>query len=451
MAFASRIQCLQWGWSPILLVSTALLCSVTAVAEDAVNGPSDWPRWRGQSGAGAGGSQQFPHQWADRDWAWTASLPGQGHASPVVWRQQIYTASADEAAARRFVSCHATGNGRLLWQREIPGAIEPHHAQNSSASGSVTVDGTGVYWLWATKEQLRCEAFSHDGDPLWHADLGAYASEHGFGASAAAWRDRLIIPIEHDGPSAIVALDTKTGREQWRLPRETARTAYSTPLVIEPSNPARSGDALVVLASMAHGLTGIDPATGVVRWERRCFPKRTVSSPVMAGPLVLGTCGEGGGDNTLVAVRPAAIATAKQDDRDATGKPLEPEIAYQLDRSVAPYVPTPVCAGERLYLWGDRGVVTCVEATQGTVLWRGRVGGVYSASPIVVGGSVINVSAEGEVVVIAEGEAFEVLGRTPLGEPCRATPAVAGGRMFFRSVGRLYALDATTADASRSR
>ena len=447
---AGRARSRSWGIIPVFLSWLALWCSVTTVAQDAVADPADWPRWRGHAGAGAGGSQRFPHQWAEQDWAWTARLPGIGHASPVVWRQRIYTASADEATSKRFVSCHTTADGRLLWQREIPGAIEPHHVQNSSASGSVTVDEAGVYWLWATKEQLRCEAFSHDGAPLWHADLGSYACEHGFGSSAAVWRDRLIIPIEHDGPSAIVALDTKTGREQWRLPRETGRTAYSTPLVIESSDPKSGGDALVVLASMAHGLTGIDPTTGRVLWERRCFPKRTVSSPVMAGSLVLGTCGEGGGDNTLVAVRPAASATAEGHEPDAKGKPPEPAIAYQLDRSVAPYVPTPVCSGERLYLWGDRGVVTCVKAADGTVLWRGRVGGIYSASPIVVGGTVINVSAEGEVVVIADGEVFEVLGRTPLGEPCRATPAVAGGRMFFRSIGRLHALDATPAGASTS-
>lgn len=369
-------------------------------------------------------------------------LPGQGHASPVVWRQRVYTAGADEAGAKRFVACHATADGRLLWQREIPGPIEPHHAQNSSASGSVTADELGVYWLWATRDQLRCEAMSHDGALLWHADLGPYASEHGFGASAAVWKDRLIVPIEHDGPSSIVALDTKTGGELWRLPRETARTAYSTPLVIESPDPHRVGEAVVVLASMAHGLTGVDPATGRVLWELRCFPKRTVSSPVMAGSLVLGTCGEGGGDNTLVAVRPPPLATEERTGRSGDARPPEPDVAYRLDRSVAPYVPTPVCSGDRLYLWGDRGVVTCVGSNDGKERWRGRVGGGFSASPIVAGGSVINVSSEGEVVVIADGDEFTVLGRTPLGEPCRATPAVAGGRMFFRSIGRLYALDA---------
>jgi outer membrane protein assembly factor BamB len=439
-------RCLPWG-----IALSALVFTASSAAESGVTGPTDWPRWRGEACAGAGGTQRFPHQWTDEDWAWTVALPGHGHASPVVWRERIYTASADESAAKRFVTCHATADGRLLWQREIPGQIDPHHVQNSSASGSVTVDETGVYWLWSTRDQLQAEAFSHDGELLWHVDLGRFESEHGFGGSASVWRDRLIIPIDHDGISLVVALDTKTGRELWRLPRLTARTAYSTPLVIEPSDPAQGGSAVVVLASNAHGLTGVDPVTGLVLWERKCFPKRTVSSPVMAGSNVVCTCGEGGGDNTLVALKLPAGALGGSTDGRATRPPFEPEIVYQLDRSVAPYVPTPVCSGERLYLWGDRGVVTCVKATDGTVLWRGRVGGVFSASPIVVGGTVINVSAEGEVVVIADGDAFEVLGRTPLGEPCRATPAVAGGRIFFRSVGRLLALDASPTDSSTPR
>ncbi|MEI6257107.1 MAG: PQQ-binding-like beta-propeller repeat protein [Planctomycetota bacterium] len=433
MTFLLDRRCLLWG------LMLCLMATATASGDEVATGPINWPRFRGLSGAGAGGSQHFPHQWTERDWAWTAALPGKGHASPVIWREQIYTASADEAAGKRFVSCHAAADGRLLWQREIPGAVEPHHAQNSSASGSVTADAGGVYWLWATKDQLRAEAFSHDGATLWHADLGPYASEHGFGASATAWRDLLIVPIEHDGPSAVVALNVRTGRERWRLPRDTGRTAYSTPLVIESEGETTVAP-LVVLASMAHGLTGIDPATGRVLWERRCFPKRTVSSPVSVGPLVVGTCGEGSGDNMLLAVRPPTIAV---DDAPATdARPEEPPIAYRLDRSVAPYVPTPVCSGQRLYLWGDRGVVTCVEATNGTTLWRGRVGGTFSASPIVVGGTVVNVSADGEVVVIADGAAFEVLGRSSLGEECRSAPAVAGSRIFFRSVGRLHALKA---------
>jgi outer membrane protein assembly factor BamB len=150
--------------------------------------------------------------------------------------------------------------------------------------------------------------------------------------------------------------------------------------------------------------------------------------------IVLCTCGEGGGDNLLAALPlPTTLPTGGS-------PPLAPEPAYTLDRSVAPCVPTPVCSGERLYLWEDRGVVTCVEAATGKTLWRGRVGGNFSASPIVAGGAVINVAADGEVVAIRDGDAFDVLGRVPLGDTCRATPAVAGGRLYFRTAGRLFAL-----------
>jgi len=44
--------------------------------------------------------------------------------------------------------------------------------------------------------------------------------------------------------------------------------------------------------------------------------------------------------------------------------------------------------------------------------------------------------------LIRRGDAFEVLGRVPLGEPCRATPAIVGDRMVFRTAGRLLALEA---------
>lgn len=123
---------------------------------------------------------------------------------------------------------------------------------------------------------------------------------------------------------------------------------------------------------------------------------RTVSSPVVVDGLVIGTCGEGGGDNLLVAVRLPPGAG------NADAATAEPEIAYRLDRSVAPTCRRP---------WGRAA-----------------------------GGAVINVSADGEVVAIADGDAFVELGRPPLGEDSRATPAVAGDRLILRSVGHLFSL-----------
>lgn len=412
-------------------IASCFLAALAVHTTSAAEGPADWPRWRGHEGDGQGGEVALPDDWTAVTWKWTGDLPGQGHSSPVVFRGGVYTASADEAAGLRFVTCHAAADGRLRWQRKFAGPIEPHHAQNSSASGTVAASEDGVYWLWATQDNLRVEAFTPEGKQLWHVDLGPYACQHGFGASPVVWRDLVIVPIDQDGPSAIVALDAKTGRERWRTVRESGRAAYSTPLVLERAD---GSPPQVVLASNAHGLTGLDPVTGRVCWESRCFPRRTVSSPILVGKRVVCTCGEGGGDNLLVAL---PLPTVLPGPGSA---PLSPTPDYTLDRSVAPYVPTPVCSGNRMYLWGDRGVVTCVEADNGKTLWRGRVGGMFSASPIVVGGAVVNVSADGEVITIADGDAFEILGRMPLGETCRATPAVADGRIYFRSAGKLFAL-----------
>lgn len=432
----------------LLVVAFSLVAAGAEAPRSAPGTPRNWPRMRGADAAGQGGARRFPSSFGVADIAWTAELPGPGHASPAVWEGKVYCASAtadptDESRCLRTLTCHDAASGALRWQRVIPGPVEPINAMNSLASSSPVADAAGVYWLWATRDNLRAEAFSHDGEPRWRADLGPMNSDHGFGGSPTLWRDTLVVPMEQDGPSSVVALDTATGRERWRLPRDTARTAYSPALVLTERIAEGDGEsATLVLASMAHGLSGVDPATGKVLWERRCLPKRAVSCPVAVARdrdgrvIVVGTSGDGGGDNLLVAVR-----VPREAPPEGEGPP-EAEEVYSIDRSAAPYVPAPLPSGERLYLWGDRGVVTCVTAATGEIRWRGRVGGTFSASPVAVGGTILNVSIDGDVIVLADGDTFEELGRTALGEECRASPAVADGRIFIRSVGRLRALSA---------
>jgi outer membrane protein assembly factor BamB len=408
-----------------IVIAAVTACSFASLASLAAQPDEPWSRWRGADGAGMGGDARFSVEWADGDWAWTADLPGTGNASPVVWQNHVYNASADVDAGVRTITCHDLADGRLLWAREFPGAIDPHHVQNSSASGSVAADVHGIYWMWGTRERSRVESLDHDGKSRWHMDLGPFAAQHGYGATPTVCRDVLIVPDSQDATSRVLGLDAASGRERWRLERKPAKADYSTPLVMD-----RDGEPpVVILTSMGHGVTAVDGFTGKVLWEERCLPKRAVSSPITAGDLLIGTSGDGGGDNTLVAVRPPEGEGA-------------PKVAYTLDRSIAPYVPTPLHVDGLVYLWNDRGVVTCIRAATGETVWRGRVGGTYYASPIAAGGTVRNISVDGEAVTIRAGEAFEVLGRTDLGEPSRSTPAVVGRRMVFRTVGRLMALDA---------
>lgn len=423
---------------PGLVARLFLAAALVPAARTSAAEPPNWPQFRGASAAGQEGRSAPDFPGPPARWAWSVELPGRGNASPVVWGDRAFVVSAQDTDGSKVISCHAVLDGRLLWSDTFPGSLDRLHAWNSLATSSPAVDGERVYWMRHADGEVHVEALGHDGRRLWSRRIGPFTAEHGFGASPAVWRDLLIVPHDDDAASCIVAVDTATGAERWRIPRQSAKASYATPLVVDADPP------VVIVASMAHGFTAIDPRDGSVRWERRCFAKRTVSSPVLvASPdvaLLLGSCGEGSGDNTLVAIRmPTALRGAAPSD--------PPAIAWQLDRSASPYVPTPLAAASGIVLWGDRGVVTCVDPATGAIRWKGRAGGDYSASPIRVGATIVNVSAAGEIVAIADAGRFEVVGRLPLGETSRATPAVAGGRVFFRGERTLRAVVLTPPSA----
>ena len=113
-----------------------------------------------------------------------------------------------------------------------------------------------------------------------------------------------------------------------------------------------------------------------------------------------------------------------------SGQP--PTEAYRLEQTI-PNVPTPVVAGDLLFLWADRGVVSCYDLATGQKNWRERVGGDYHSSPLRVGDRIFGISKNGEVVVLAADRKFQILARNPLNEPCSATPAVVDGKMYLRT------------------
>jgi outer membrane protein assembly factor BamB len=107
-------------------------------------------------------------------------------------------------------------------------------------------------------------------------------------------------------------------------------------------------------------------------------------------------------------------------------------------------VPTPIAFGDYVFQWGDNGVVSCIAAETGENIWTKRIpsGGNYSSSPICIDGKLYGVNEGGDVVVLAASPQFQHLGTTPLGDPSNATPAVASGRLFLRTMHRLACLEA---------
>lgn len=118
------------------------------------------------------------------------------------------------------------------------------------------------------------------------------------------------------------------------------------------------------------------------------------------------------------------------------------EQPYKLDRGV-PLVPTPIAKDDLLFLWDDRGIVSCQDAKTGANIWRERVEGSFYASPVIAGHHLYCPSREGVMVVLAANKKFEQAARIPLSEGTQATPAIVGGRMFIRTATRVMCLAET--------
>jgi outer membrane protein assembly factor BamB len=399
--------------------------SATAVSHAA----DEWARFRGPNGGGRVEAADLPAAWTDRDVRWRTTLPARGHSSPVVWGGKVFLTCAEQESGKRLVVCVDAASGAIVWTRASEGASFRQHADNSYASATPAVDDRRVYVCWAGPGGSSIEAFDHGGGPVWSVDLGAFNSQHGAGASPIVAGGLVVLPFEHDGPGAsfVIALDAATGSERWRLPRTSGKLACSTPFIHTPGGAPPQ----VVFTSTLHGVYAVDLASGKPAWQvTDTFKQRCVGSPALVGGLIVATDGTGGAGSRLVAVRPPAKAGGAA------------ELVWQATRGV-PYVPCPVGRDDLLFLVTDGGMAACLDAASGEEVWRQPLGvGTFYGSPIVVGERIYVVSRRGEVVTLAAGKEFKVLGVSKLGEGSFTTPAVSAGRMYLRTFSSLIAIGA---------
>lgn len=404
----------------------ALLALWAAALLGAPAAAQEWTRFRGPNGTGISESKSIPVTWTEKDFRWSVAIPGQSHSTPVFWGDRLFLESAQDEGKERMLLCLRKEDGREVWMKKYSMATHPKHKLNSYASSTPAVDKDRVYASFADVEKFVVRAWDHAGKELWNVNLGPFKSQHGLGASPILFEEKLIVTNDQDGDSFIVALDVKTGKIVWKCARRGVEqnTAYGTPTILErPGQPTQ-----ILTTSFAHGISGLDARTGAMLWEAKVFDKRAVSSPVVAGDLVFGSCGSGGGGNFVAAVR-----------LGGKGDVTSSNLAYTVKTS-APYVPTPVVSGDRIFWISDDGVASCVEASTGRIIWKERVGGTYFGSPVLVDGHLYCVSSKGEVAVLAAADEYKLLSRNPLGEGSHSTPSVDGDRIYFKTFTHLVCL-----------
>jgi outer membrane protein assembly factor BamB len=379
---------------------------------------AEWSQFRGPQNSGRSGVEDFPLQWTEQTILWKVETGGAGDSSVSVWGDAcFYLTSNGDGTIRRVVS-RRISDGGLAWEYSLDFDTHPKHAKNSYATATVATGPEGVYATFGSPTRMVLLALELEGKKRWLADLGPFVSQHGPGASPILVGKNVVLPIEQDGPSRVVALDRQTGETSWSSDRSGKLAAYATPLFVPDDQGGQ-----VVVSSIA-GVSGLDATTGQVLWEENCFADRCVSSPILlelgGERLVLAGSGKGGKGNRVVAIDVARSSTVK-----------EARLRWDLTKTI-PYCPTPLVLGGTVYFALDSGIARAVRATDGEEIWTERACDKVTASPIELGGAVLMVSETGECVFLADQGTFEVKGRYQLDDEFLATPAVGQGRLFLR-------------------
>jgi outer membrane protein assembly factor BamB len=424
-------------YRPRILLVCGVLFSLGLAASAA-----DWSRFRGPNGTGVANDKDVPVEWSDKEnIRWKLAIPGKGHSSPVLWGKKLFLQTAATDGHDRALVCVDADKGEILWTKTVAAHTSKMHDRNSLASSTPATDGERIYCQFWDGKDLMLYAFDFKGEVLWKRgdpadkdrdDLGVYEvknngeSQHGAGNSPMVYDGKVFFANEKDGSSVLLAFDAKTGKTVWKAARKPFRTCYSTPFILEK----KDGESELIVGSTA-GITGYNPANGKeiwnFTWEFKNKALRTVASPIAHQGLVFQGSGDGDGSRDLIAVK-----------LDGKGDVSATNLAWEAKGF--PYVPTPLGFGDHIYCVTDDGYALCHVAKTGTQVWKEKLGGDVSASPVLIDGKIYAPAMSGKVYVFEAAPKFKLLATNNLGEPVFATPAVADGCLYIRGAEHLFCI-----------
>jgi outer membrane protein assembly factor BamB len=402
--------------------------------------PGDVPGWRLKAGGAAAADAGVKDSGEVAPWrgdaapAWRQPLGGAGNSTPIVVGERIFVTIADGGPTLWLV-CFNLDNGFGGWRQPVSREpFPPRHEKTSDAASTPCSDGERVFVAHAGNDTVHLTAFDLDGQSLWTTKLGPFTARWGFTCSPAWARGLVVVGADNAEEGFLAAVDGETGRGVWRRRRPRAGDeSYSSPLIVaagaeaEPRAAGEAGAAeqIVVMAGLerieAHSLS-----TGRTLWGTGGLASTSGATPSVAGDICVATSGFP--TRAMVAIRMAPDGSA-------------PAVLWREDRdSEIPYVPSPLVHDGRLYVMHDDGVAHCRDLATGKVAWKRRVGGTFSASPVLVNGELLCADESSRCTLLSLDDGA-VQHEFALAGGCFATPVVVRGRLLIRTTQELVAFD----------
>ena len=419
------------------MLRTAVCFVIGVISFESMAHAENWGHWRGPIGNGVALDANPPTEWsATKNVKWRVPVPGRGSSSPVVWDNQIFITTAVPVDSKSdaggitnlefVVLCYDRKDGKLIWKQTATIAT-PHqetHSTNGFASASPCTDGQHVYASFGSRG-LFC--YTMDGKLKWkREDFGKMNTRNSFGegSSPTIAGDKILMPWDHEGPSALYALDKLTGKTIWKTDREEP-TCWATPRVIDVDGKKQ------VVMNGQNRARAYDLKTGKELWSCPGQTERPVASAVADKGLVF--VGSGHRGSFMGAFKPLGSGNIQGTD----------SVVWVINNDT-PDIASPLLSSGRIYFHKAKtGQLSCINAATGKPYYMAnRIPGLDTtyASPVAAGGHVYLSARNGTTVVIQDSEELKIEATNDLGETIDATPAPIGNELIIRGEKHLFCI-----------
>ena len=378
---------------------------------------ADWLAFRGSQGNGSF-DQTAPASLSlkSRD-GWSQALPGRGLSSPIlVGDLVVLTASSGPNQETLHILAFDARSGSPQWERKFKATGRTIcHEKTCVAACTLVSDGKALVAQFSSNDVFCLDL---QGQLLWLRgltfDYPNAANGLGMSSSPVLAEGVAIIQVENDADSFTFGLDLANGATLWKIDRPRGAN-WTSPIVMRTK-----GREIVALQSK-DGLSAIEPSSGEEIWSFDGGASTIPSSAWSQQGLVLVP------SNGLTALK-----------MNATGE--RPEKVWT-DNKLKPGTGSPTVVKDKVYVVNGANVLSCAEITSGKILWRLRLKGPVSSSPVANSDRLFLFSETGlgQVVGLGKSEG-KVIGTVDLEDTILCTPALASDGLFVRSDNKLWKL-----------
>ena len=397
-----------------MITTNKVLAFVSVLSLSQIASGEDWLQFRGNDHRGISLKSETPTNLSKNNIAWKTPLPGRGLSSPIVTGNRVFlTASSTADQSRLHVICANKVNGEIEWERQFWATGRTIcHEKTCVAAPTPVSDGKNIYALYSSNDLICLDL---DGNLKWirglMQDYPNASNSLGLASSPIIVDGTLIVQIENDSDSFVSGINLKDGSNIWKLAR-TKKANWTSPIRLNDKEVAIQG---------SEGITCVSAKSGTVQWSYNEGASTIPSSVTSADSAILYVPSNG-----ITAIKP------RKDNNT-------PEIVWQ-ESQLRPGTSSPIIVGDNIYIINRAGVLNAAKKDTGERLWRLRLEGPFSGSPVSSNGHIYVASERKGVFqsIDINGKEGMLRGSIELGETILGTPAIANNSIFIRSDRHLW-------------